>query len=322
MLDAWCLVLACRVSFPTKLDLSASVNKTESKKSKKYFVKVPFAGRKMNHIRIWYMIHTYISIYVLYIYDIWYEYDMTQRSWRLGRWIPPEDIRQFGECKGGPSGPAFFQDAMTRTGPWGDHDMPWGMDYLLYALCVHHDLRRSWRVLRSLNCNVLCHAMTRQGFHSLRALCRICSGPSQQMASHLSHLSHLSAMLRGWFRNGFGVLQNSTGFFSGSQNSQGSQNTEVPHRRWDGPAGPMARCGRVWSSGHVGTVDCGAAMPCESSKIRGKVSTFRCCSIWRRLLWIWILGVENRITNRWPTGHQPNSNQIGSCWLWDLCVVW
>eukprot|EP00435_Cladocopium_sp_Y103_P063954 s130_g25.t1 len=36
----------------------------------------------------------------------------------LSRWIPPEDISKFGESTG-------------------------GMDYLLYALCVHHDLRGS-----------------------------------------------------------------------------------------------------------------------------------------------------------------------------------
>lgn len=36
----------------------------------------------------------------------------------LSRWIPPEDISKFGESNG-------------------------GMDYLLYALCVHHDLRGS-----------------------------------------------------------------------------------------------------------------------------------------------------------------------------------
>ena len=51
------------------------------------------------------------------------------------------DISKFGESNGGP---AFGPLEHLSIGS-GRHDMP-GMDYLLYALCVHHDLRCSWHV--------------------------------------------------------------------------------------------------------------------------------------------------------------------------------
>ena len=258
---------------------------------------------------IWYT-HIYIYICIIYIwYMIWIWYDSTVMALR-----PLDSPRRHPSIRRVQRRPKWASIFFRTPWPGQDHEVTMTCHEAWTTCCMLCVSTTIYGVAGAFwgAWIVTCYAMlwhgrgsTASGHYVAYARDRHNRWPVTSVTS----VTSVPCCVAG-FEMVSGCFKTAQGFFSGSQNSQGSQNTEVPHRRWDGPAGPMARCGRVWSSGHVGTVDCGAAMPCESSKMRGKVSTFRCCSIWRRLLWIWILGVENRITNRWPTGGQQVTNQI------------